>query len=66
MSEKKATSFSYVVVSLSSNVDHIGKVVGAWTNRDKAVRQAFETLGAAAVHVFNPSTGELIETIEKG
>lgn len=65
MSEAKKSSQanSYVVVSRTVDCD---KVIGSWSNKDKAVRQAFETPGMTAIHVFNPVTGEMLETITKG
>ena len=59
---------SYVVVSKDpgSTTMTSGTVIGAWSNKDKAVRQAFETQGPTLIHVFNPVTGVLIETITKG
>lgn len=67
MSEtKKTTANSYVVVRRADPTSESGPVIGAWSNKDKAIRQAFEIEGPTAIHVFNPSTGELIETIYKG
>lgn len=63
MSEaKKSAANSYVVVVLVPQTE----VIGAWSNKDKAIRQAFEQPGKTAIQVFNPVTGELIETITKG
>lgn len=60
--KKKATSALYVVTAASAE----GTPVGAWTNRDKAIRQSYETTGESSVQVFDASNGKLIETIVKG